>query len=125
MESYFLYHKKEVQEVQNDYKAYEEIGNYNPDSLEDLSEAYGYLAYLTVDFFGEFRKVEEDVFDGDKCIFMVPPADRVSKLMSGLFEWMNENKKTIHPLILSSIFHYEFAFIHPFNDGNGRTARLW
>ena len=39
---------------------------------------------------------------------------------------MDEGKKEeIHPLILSSIFHYEFVFIHPFSDGNGRTARLW
>ena len=38
---------------------------------------------------------------------------------------MNEVKDKINPLILSSIFHYEFVFIHPFHDGNGRTARLW
>ena len=31
----------------------------------------------------------------------------------------------MHPLILSSAFHYEFVFIHPFSDGNGRMARLW
>lgn len=37
---------------------------------------------------------------------------------------MNEAKNTINPLILSSIFHYEFLFIHPFSDGNGRTARI-
>lgn len=117
--------QKEVQEVQNAYKAYEEICNYNPYSLDDLKKAHGYLTYLTVDLSGEFRKGEEGVFDGDKCIFMAPPADRVPELMNGLFEWMNENKETIHPLILSSIFHYEFVFIHPFNDGNGRTARLW
>ncbi len=37
---------------------------------------------------------------------------------------MNEAKNTINPLILSSIFHYEFLFIHPFSDGNGRNARI-
>lgn len=31
----------------------------------------------------------------------------------------------MHPLVLSSVFHYEFVFIHPFSDGNGRMARLW
>ena len=46
-------------------------------------------------------------------------------LMNDLFNWMEENKKEVHPLILSSIFHYEFVFIHPFTDGNGRKARLW
>jgi hypothetical protein len=38
---------------------------------------------------------------------------------------MKNNKENIHPLIMSSIFHYEFVFIHPFSDGNGRMARLW
>lgn len=46
-------------------------------------------------------------------------------LMDNLFNWMNEVKEKVNPLVLSSIFHYEFVFIHPFSDGNGRTARLW
>lgn len=45
--------------------------------------------------------------------------------MKQLFDWMKKNKEEIHPLILSSVFHYEFVFIHPFADGNGRTVRLW
>ena len=38
---------------------------------------------------------------------------------------MRSVKNDVHPLILSSVFHYEFVFIHPFSDGNGRMARLW
>lgn len=117
--------QKEVQEVQNAYKAYEEIENYNPYSLDDLKKAHVFLTYLTLNDSGKFRKGEEGVFDGDKCIFMAPPAERIPLLMNNLFDWMNENKDVIHPLILSSIFHYEFVFIHPFSDGNGRCARLW
>ena len=117
--------QKEVQEVQNAYKAYEEIENYNPYSLDDLKKAHVFLTYLTLNDSGKFRKGEEGVFDGDKCIFMAPPAERIPLLMNNLFDWMNENKDVIHPLILSSIFHYEFVFIHPFSDGNGRTVRLW
>ena len=83
------------------------------------------MTYLTVDESGEFRKGAEGVFDGDKCIFVCPPPEMVNKLMSDLFKWLNDNKDTIHPLILSSIFHYEFVFIHPFSDGNGRMSRLW
>lgn len=49
----------------------------------------------------------------------------IPTLMDNLFNWMNEVKEKVNPLILSSIFHYEFVFIHPFSDGNGRTARLW
>lgn len=56
---------------------------------------------------------------------MAPPHRLVPSLIDNLFDWMNEAKDTINPLILSSIFHYEFVFIHPFHDGNGRTARIW
>ena len=56
---------------------------------------------------------------------MAPPHRIVPTLMDNLFNWMNAVKDKIHPLILSSIFHYEFVFIHPFSDGNGRTARIW
>ena len=45
--------------------------------------------------------------------------------MQDLFGWMSTNRKEVHPLIMGAIFHYEFVFIHPFSDGNGRTARLW
>ena len=74
---------------------------------------------------GDFRRGEEGVFHGDECIFMAPPAQYVPQLMEELFAWMKEVAREIHPLILSSIFHYEFVFIHPFSDGNGRMARLW
>ena len=74
---------------------------------------------------GEFRHGEEGVFNGDECIFMAPPAQFVPQLMDELFEWMKKSRNSVHPLIMSSVFHYEFVFIHPFADGNGRMARLW
>jgi len=74
---------------------------------------------------GEFRPGDEGVFDKDKCIFVAPPGRLVQDLMKMLFQWMNSAQNSIHPLILSSIFHYEFVFIHPFTNGNGRMARLW
>ena len=75
--------------------------------------------------YGEFRHGEEGVFNGDECIFMAPPAQFVPQLMDELFEWMKKSRNSVHPLIMSSVFHYEFVFIHPFADGNGRMARLW
>ena len=117
--------QKEIQEVKNAYNAYEMLTELNPYSLDDLKKVHGVMTFLTIKESGEFRKGSEGVFDGDKCIFICPPADRIKSLMEDLFNWMKENKDNIHPLILSSIFHYEFVFIHPFNDGNGRTARLW
>ena len=56
---------------------------------------------------------------------MAPPPHMVPELMKGLFGWMKKNKDKVHPLISSAIFHYEFVFIHPFSDGNGRMARWW
>ena len=86
----------------------------------------GILTYLTVKDSGNFRKGAEGVFDEKgNCIFVCPPAKQVESLINRLFEWMKLNKNKIHLLVLSSIFHYEFVFIHPFSDGNGRTARLW
>jgi Fic family protein len=83
------------------------------------------MTFLTIDDAGEFRKGNEGVFDGNKCIFVCPPPEMVNDLINQLFNWMQENKDSVHPLILSSVFHYEFVFIHPFSDGNGRMARLW
>ena len=62
---------------------------------------------------------------GGQIPCMAPPARFVPQLMNDLFAWMKEARKDVHPLILSSVFHYEFVFIHPFADGNGRMARLW
>jgi Fic family protein len=43
--------------------------------------------------------------------------------MGDLFQWLKTTQE--HPLIVSCVFHYEFEFIHPFGDGNGRIGRLW
>ena len=63
------------------------------------------------------------VMAGSQVIHMAPPADRVPALMGDLFDWLAATDA--HPLIASSVFHYEFEFIHPFADGNGRMGRLW
>lgn len=118
--------QKEIQEVKNAYKAYEMISDSNPYSIKDLLKVHGVMTFLTVEESGMFRKGEEGVFDENgNCIFVAPKPEYVETLINNLFSWMTEMKDKIHPLILSSVFHYEFVFIHPFSDGNGRTARLW
>lgn len=117
--------QKEIQEVKNAYKAYDMINEVSPYSIKDLLKVHGIMTYLTLDESGVFRTSGEGVFAGEKCIFMAPPQDRVPELMKNLFSFMKSEKDNINPLILSSIFHYEFVFIHPFSDGNGRIARLW
>ena len=117
--------QRDIQEVKNAYKAYEEIDNVDPYSVADLKKIHGILTFAIEDDSGKFRNHGEAVYDGDVQIFMAPPHRMVPTLMDNLFNWMNEAKDTVNPLILSSIVHYEFVFIHPFSDGNGRTARLW
>ena len=117
--------QKEIQEVKNAYAAYEHLSKIDPYSIRHLKQFHGIMAKYLVEEAGEFRSGEEGVFNGDQCIFMAPPARLIPQLMNELFEWMKESQGEVHPLILSSVFHYEFVFIHPFSDGNGRMARLW
>jgi len=117
--------QKEIIEVKNAYACYEKLSEINPYDMDDLKFYHGIMTkYLEAEA-GSFRTGDEGVFDKDKCIFVAPPGRLVQDLMKMLFDWMNSDKNSIHPLILSSIFHYEFVFIHPFSNGNGRMARLW
>ena len=117
--------QKEIREVKNAYAAYEEIGHFDIGSINELKRLHGIMTKYTVEESGSFRKGEEGVFNGDKYIFMAPPASLVPEQMQSLFTWMKKSKDTVHPLIMAAVFHYEFVFIHPFSDGNGRMARLW
>ena len=117
--------QKEIQEVKNAYAAYEKISEINPYSINDLKCFHGIMTKYLVEESGDFRVGQEGVFNGEQCIFMAPPAQFVPQLMEELFNWMKRSQREVHPLILSSVFHYEFVFIHPFADGNGRMARLW
>ena len=114
---------KEIQEVRNAIKTYELYPKLDPFSIQDLLFAHGTMMAGLVDEAGIFRKGGVGVFDGDKPVHIAPPADRVRELMNDLFVWL-ENADD-HLLIRSCVFHYEFEFIHPFADGNGRIGRLW
>ncbi len=117
--------QKEIQEVKNAYAAYERFSEIQPFDIKSIKQFHGIMTKYVVEESGDFRRGEEGVFNGDECIFMAPPAQFVPQLMDDLFTWMKEEKNNVHPLIMSSVFHYEFVFIHPFADGNGRMARLW
>ena len=117
--------QKEIQEVKNAYAAYERLSEIDPYNIQDLKSFHRIMTKYLVEESGEFRLGEEGVFNGEECIFMAPPARFVPGLMEDLFTWMKAAQDDVHPLILSSVFHYEFVFIHPFSDGNGRMARLW
>lgn len=116
--------QKEIQEVKMHMLHMKNLGNKSSKHVRS-EKIHGIMTYRTVEESGVFRKGEEGVFSGDQCIFVAPPPNMVNELMKDLFSWVKNSEGTIHPLIVSAVFHYEFVFIHPFADGNGRMARLW
>ena len=113
----------EIQEVKNALQAYHLMSELDAFKEKDLLKAHELMMLALVDKSGHYRTAGVGVFDGDKCIHMAPPAERVPQLMHDLFEWVR--KTDVHPLVSSCVFHYEFEFIHPFIDGNGRMGRYW
>lgn len=114
---------REIQEVKNAIKTYEQYSALNPFSIDDLLKAHGTMMSALTDDAGRFRRSGVGVFSEKGLVHMAPPADRVPKLIADLMEWLASS--TDHLLIRSCVFHYEFEFIHPFSDGNGRMGRLW
>lgn len=114
---------REVQEVKNALAAYDRFDTWKPGVEKDLLEAHRILMTGLIDEAGLYRHGGVGVMAGSQVIHMAPPADRVPRLMGDLFGWLANTDA--HPLIASSVFHYEFEFIHPFADGNGRMGRLW
>ena len=114
---------REIQEARNAIVAYEKLEQWQADSPQALLEAHQTLMQGLIDDAGHYRRAGVGVMQGKQVIHMAPPANRVSDLMQDLFNWLANGDE--HPLIRSSVFHYEFEFIHPFADGNGRMGRLW
>jgi cell filamentation protein, protein adenylyltransferase len=114
---------REIQEVRNAIKVYDFFQQWQPASEKDLLAAHEMLMTGLLDAPGQFRSGGVGVMAGQKVVHMAPPANRVPLLMRDLLHWVESTKE--HPLISSSVFHYEFEFIHPFEDGNGRMGRLW
>ena len=114
---------REVQEAKNALEAYEQFEHWQSGSKKDLLKAHQTLMLGLIDDAGQYRQKGVGVMKGEQVVHMAPQADRVSKLMSNLLAWLEVSDA--HPLIASSVFHYEFEFIHPFSDGNGRMGRLW
>ena len=113
----------EIQEVKNAIDAYELMLELNPYKEEDMLKAHKLMMTDLVRECGRFRTGGVGVFNGEVCIHMAPPAQRVPLLIGELLDWVKTTKT--HPLISSCVFHYEFEFIHPFADGNGRLGRMW
>jgi Fic family protein len=86
---------REIQEVRNAFAAYEKLTIWDPNLINDLFEAHSIMTSGLVDETGTFRRKSVGIFQEKKL------------------------------MVASCVFHYEFEFIHPFADGNGRMGRLW
>lgn len=113
----------EITEVKNSIQAYDLLLSLNPYKEKDLLKAHQLMMQDLVERNGKYRTDGVGIFDGERVVHLAPPADRIPELMTDLFEWLKTSD--VHPLIKSCVFHYEFEFIHPFQDGNGRMGRLW
>lgn len=113
----------EITEVQNAYNAYINIDTFNPYSVKSFLNAHKLLTSGLIKESGRFRLGDVGVFDGSKVIHMGARPEFVPKLIAELFDWAEVSE--LHPLIKSSVIHFEIEFIHPFGDGNGRIGRLW
>ncbi len=114
---------REVQEVRGAVAAYDQLGTWDPTKRDDLLAAHGVLMAGLVDRPGHFRTTAAGIKRGEEVVHVAPPAGQVRALMNDLLAWLKATGD--HPLIAACVFHYEFEFIHPFVDGNGRMGRLW
>jgi len=114
---------REILEVKNALKVYDTLVDLDPDKEDDLLDSHGLLMKGLIDDAGRYRNSGVGVIDGEKVIHIGPPPNMVPRLMGDLFDYqVNYPEETI---LKSCVFHYEFEFIHPFSDGNGRMGRLW
>jgi Fic family protein len=115
---------REIQEVRNAIKVYDALDQFNPTAKTHLLKAHKLLMSGLLDAPGKFRRSGVGVVGSEKKVLHVaPPAHLVPQLVVDLQKWLKQTDH--HPLITSCVFHYEFEFIHPFEDGNGRIGRLW
>ena len=110
--------------VKNAFAAYKELENIDAFSLADFQKVHAIMMNGLVTESGMLRTGDVGVFDSNgKVIHVAPPASMAREQITQLFNWVKNSD--VQMLIRSSVFHYEFEFIHPFRDGNGRMGRYW
>jgi Fic family protein len=114
---------REIQEVRNAFAAYEQLPHWQIYNSQHVLAAHGLLMQGLVDDTGRWRNSGVGIYRDQQLLHMAPPPSQVQRLMADLLAWLKQS--TVHPLVASCVFHYEFEFIHPFSDGNGRMGRLW
>jgi len=106
---------------------YQENGRVKEEHILNLHKEITKETLENPDWEGKYRKIQ--VYVGNRItgeiIFIPPPPEEVPSLMKNFIKWLNsEEALKLHPVLVAGISHYELVRIHPFVDGNGRTARV-
>ncbi|MCC8018664.1 MAG: Fic family protein [Rikenellaceae bacterium] len=115
--------QKDITEVKNAVEVYDRFGLYDPLSLKSLCDAHRLLMKDLIPDAGKLRAGNVGIAKGDDIAFIAPPAALVRPHLNNLLSYLKKDKDPM--IIKSCVFHYEFEYIHPFSDGNGRMGRLW
>ena len=115
--------QKDIQEVRNAIETYNQINEFDPYRINSLRRAHSLLLKGLVDNAGELRTTSVGIAKGDEVAHIAPPAHLIEGQLKSLLNYVKHDEDLL--LIKSCVFHYEFEFIHPFIDGNGRMGRLW
>ena len=115
--------QKDIQEVRNAINTYNQLDKFNAYSFTSLCEAHKLLMFGLVDNAGQIRTSNVGIAKGDEIAHIAPPAHLIKEQLKTLLNYAKNDSDLL--LIKSCVFHYEFEFIHPFRDGNGRMGRLW
>lgn len=114
--------KNDILEVINANEVYEHLTDFDPLNSHHLLQAHSIMMKDILPNAGKWRSSNVGILKGGAVSHMGPQAERIEFLMNDLFNFL---KSEHHPLIKGCVFHYEFEFIHPFQDGNGRIGRFW
>ena len=114
---------KDILEVKNAIKAYDNLDSFNSTSLASFCKAHAILMNGLIEDAGKIRTKTVGILKGAAVTHIAPPGNIVKSLVKDLFDYLKKNTDLI--IIKSCVFHYEIEFIHPFMDGNGRIGRLW
>lgn len=120
--------KDEIREVQNYFRALHLVDKYTTKSGITMSNILK-LHKTVIDGLveeskiGAFRPGPIYITNQAQVMYVGPDSNKVKGLVEELLSWLTASKD-IHPVIRAGLFHYQFVTIHPFSDGNGRSARL-
>jgi hypothetical protein len=114
--------ENEIRELSNACAAYRLIKDIDPYDFNDALTVHGIMLKNLSGEYGRLRTSNVSVFKNRVPIYDAPPPGKLPALIEALYDWLGHS--SLPEPIKSSIFHYGFETIHPFDDGNGRMGRF-